>query len=88
MDPAPESPPTPSLINLTVRVDNYVLLHAYWKAMQEGTSVNGLISDYLSAYTGVPTRAIHRRRVLSNRPRALRDQANREEKRWRQGGRL
>ena len=88
MHPAPESAPTPRLINLTVRVDAYVLLHAQWKAMKEGTSVNGLIADFLSAYTGVPTRAIRRRRVLSSRPRATRDQAIREEKRWRQGGRL
>jgi hypothetical protein len=74
----------PRLINLTVKVDDYVLLHAQWKAMREGTSINGLIAAFLSAYSGVPTRVIHRRRLPSNRPRALRDQATRDEKRRRQ----
>jgi hypothetical protein len=78
----------PRLINVTVRVDDFVFLNAIGQAMREGKSINGLIADLLSEYTGIPTRAVYRRQVRSTRPRAMYDQAVREEERWRNGGQL
>jgi hypothetical protein len=76
----------PRLINLTVRVDNYVLLHAQVRAMREGTSINGVIADFLSAYSGIPTRAMYRRLPRPIRPRTIYEEARREETRRKQGG--
>ncbi|HUG94562.1 MAG TPA: hypothetical protein VMK30_00290 [Pleomorphomonadaceae bacterium] len=67
----PESEPEPRLINLTVRVDDYVVLHARWRALREGTSVNAAIAEFLSAYSGVATRIRHSRPPRAPRPRDI-----------------
>lgn len=88
--PAPTGADTterePRLINLTVRVDDYVLLHAQVKAMRESRSINGLIADFLSEYSGIPTRPVHRRLPRPIRPRTIYEEARRGERRRRLGG--
>ena len=39
--------------NLTITVDSESLKKARIRALQEGTSVNALLQDYLNAYAGV-----------------------------------
>jgi len=41
--------------NLTVTVDERVLRRARIKALEQGTSVNKLVSDYLERYAGMGT---------------------------------
>ena len=43
--------------NLTVTVDEHVLRRARIRALEQGTSVNALVSDYLARYAGVGTTA-------------------------------
>ena len=81
-EPATELRPglaEPRLINLTIRVDDYVLLHARWRAMREGTSINAVLADFLSNYAGVATRVIHHRTVRPIRPRTIYEEARRAE---------
>ena len=40
------------MANLTISVDDVLLKRARIKALEEGTSVNALLRDYLEAYTG------------------------------------
>jgi plasmid stability protein len=40
------------MANLTITVDDVLLKRARIKALQEGTSVNALLRDYLAAYAG------------------------------------
>jgi hypothetical protein len=40
------------MANLTVSVDNNVLKRARIRALENGTSVNALVSDYLERYAG------------------------------------
>ena len=61
----------PRLINLTVRLDDYVLLHARWRALREGTSVNAAIAEFLSTYSGVETRIRATRPPRAPRPRDI-----------------
>lgn len=67
----PEDEPEPRLINLTVRVDDYVLLHARWRALREQTSVNAAVAEFLSAYAGVATRIRATRPPRAPRPRDI-----------------
>jgi hypothetical protein len=76
----------PHLINLTVRVDDFVLLYAKVRAFNEHRSINGLIADFLSEYSGVPTRPVPRRLPRPIRPRTIYEEARREARRRRQGG--
>jgi hypothetical protein len=39
--------------NLTITVDEATLKRARMRALQEGTSVNAVLRDYLEAYAGV-----------------------------------
>ena len=86
LDPSPERPP-PKLTNLTISVDDWVLLHAYWKALTEGTSINGVLEEFLSAWTGVPLAIRRRRRVPSFRPMTVYRDALRQERAFRPGRR-
>lgn len=43
------------MANLTVTVDERVLRRARIKALEQGTSVNKLVSDYLERYAGMGT---------------------------------
>jgi hypothetical protein len=43
------------LANLTVTVDEQVLRRARIRALEQGTSVNALVSDYLSRFAGMGT---------------------------------
>ncbi len=40
------------MANLTISVDDLLLKRARIKALEEGTSVNALLREYLQAYTG------------------------------------
>ena len=40
------------MANLTITVDDYLLKRARIKALEEGTSVNALLREYLEGYTG------------------------------------
>lgn len=40
------------MANLTITVDDQLLKRARIKALQEGTSVNALLREYLEGYTG------------------------------------
>lgn len=40
------------MANLTITVDDLLLKRARIKALEEGTSVNALLREYLQAYTG------------------------------------
>lgn len=44
------------MANLTISIDDDVLKQARLKAIEQGTSVNALLREYLEAYTGVNTR--------------------------------
>ena len=41
-----------NVTNLTVKIDRQVLLHARWRALREGTSVNAVVSAFLEEYAG------------------------------------
>ena len=72
--------PPPKLTNLTILVDDWVLLHAYWRASTEGTSINALLEQFLSEWTGVPLAVRHRRRPPSFRPMRIYREALRRER--------
>jgi hypothetical protein len=40
------------MANLTVTIDTHVLRRARIRALEQGTSVNALVSDYLERYAG------------------------------------
>ena len=72
--------PPPKLTNLTIVVDHWVLLHAYWKAIQEQTSLNAVLEEYLSEWTGVPLAIRRRRRLPRPRPMHIYREALRRER--------
>lgn len=41
------------MANLTLAIDNDILKKARIRALEEGTSVNALVRDYLEAYSGL-----------------------------------
>ena len=43
------------MANLTVAVDEQVLRRARIRALEQGTSVNALVSEYLARFAGVAT---------------------------------
>lgn len=43
------------MANLTVTIDEQVLRRARIRALEQGTSVNALVSDYLSRFAGMGT---------------------------------
>ncbi len=44
------------MANLTIVIDDEMLKRARIKALEEGTSVNALLRDYLERYTGTRAR--------------------------------
>ncbi len=66
------------MANLTITVDDEALKAARIKALAQGTSVNALLGDYLSAYAGVHNRhkeATRRILELADRCRSRRGDA-------------
>lgn len=59
-------------MNLTLTVDNDVLKRARIRALEEDTSVNAILRDYLESYAGGPLR----RREAIDRFLALSDDAD------------
>jgi plasmid stability protein len=51
------------MTNLTITVDEEILLRARARAVAAGVSVNALLRDYLEAYAGVKT---ERRRAIAD----------------------
>jgi len=49
---AADARPPARLTNLTVKVDQEVLLYARWRALREGTSVNAAVVSFLEEYAG------------------------------------
>ncbi len=50
--------------NLTLKIDQQVLLYARWRALREGTSVNAVVESFLSEYAGrIPEGEPKRRRA-------------------------
>jgi hypothetical protein len=43
------------MANLTIVVDDWVLRRARIRALEDGTSVNAVLRDYLAAYAGDPS---------------------------------
>lgn len=40
------------MANLTLTIDDHLLLRARRRALEQGTSVNALVREYLESYTG------------------------------------
>lgn len=59
-------------MNLTLTVDDEVLKRARIRALEEDTSVNAVVRDYLESYAGGPSK----RREAIGRFLALADDAN------------
>lgn len=50
--------------NLTLKIDQQVLLYARWRALREGTSVNAVVEAFLAEYAGrIPEGVPKRRRA-------------------------
>lgn len=55
-----------AMANLTITVDDEVLLRARKRAIEQGTSVNALLRDYLESYSGRQDRASAMRQFISS----------------------
>ena len=69
------------IANLTIAIDDDVLKKARLKALQQGTSVNAVLRDYLGQYAGATPereRAVRKLLELASRSRA----ATRGRRRW------
>jgi hypothetical protein len=63
------------MANLTIAIDDDVLKKARLKALQQGTSVNAVLRDYLGQYAGATPereRAVRKLLELASRSRATR----------------
>ena len=56
--------------NLTITIDEDVLKRARMRALDQGTSVNALLRDYLTAYAGSEARAEATKQLLASSRRA------------------
>lgn len=54
------------MANLTVVIEDAVLLRARKRALDQGTSVNALLRDYLQNYVGHQNRAAAMRRFIKS----------------------
>ena len=54
------------MVNLTVVIEDAVLLRARKRALDQGTSVNALLLDYLRNYVGHQDRAAAMRRFIKS----------------------
>lgn len=52
------------MANLTIAIDDEALKKARLKALEQGTSVNALLRDYLESYAGVHGRQQQAARVI------------------------
>lgn len=68
------------MANLTITVDDEVLRRARVRALQQGTSVNALLRDYLEAFTG--SRGSRASAVASLLELASRTASGRGERTW------
>ncbi len=68
------------MANLTITVDEDVLQRARIRALQQGTSVNALLREYLETYTG--RRDAQRRAITELLAIAERATSRRGERRW------
>lgn len=50
--------------NLTITIDEELLRRARMRALQQGTSVNALLREYLEAFAGADSFATARRRFV------------------------
>jgi hypothetical protein len=66
------------MANLTITVDDDVLLRARKRALDQGTSVNAVIRVYLEGYVGVPRRAEAMKQFLDHAAKV----AGRSSRRW------
>ncbi|MCA9561777.1 MAG: hypothetical protein KC583_24695 [Myxococcales bacterium] len=67
-------------MNLTITVDDEILKRARIRALEENTSVNAILRDYLESYAGVAAR---RRDALAHLLElSRRSDAGRGEARW------
>ena len=68
------------MANLTITIDDQILRRARIRALEQGTSVNALVREYLEAYSGVKaTRAEAVKRLLDLSRRA---KSGRGGRRW------
>ena len=58
----------PDITNVTIKVDQQVLLYARWRALREGTSVNAVVADFLAEYAGKQAEAEPKRRRAPRLP--------------------
>ena len=56
--------------NLTITIDDEVLKRARMRALDQGTSVNALLRDYLTAYSGGEARVKATEELLASSRRA------------------
>lgn len=67
------------MANLTITVDDEALKRARLRALEQGTSVNALLRDYLESYAGVQSRHLQAAKAvveLARRSQARRGQAS------------
>lgn len=58
------------MANLTIAVDDEVLRRARKRALDQGTSVNAVLREYLEAYAGERSRRLGMLRFLANAARS------------------
>lgn len=68
------------MANLTIAIDNELLKQARLKALQQGTSVNALLRDYLTHFAG--TRAAQEQAARGFLALAAKSRARRGSARW------
>jgi hypothetical protein len=68
------------MANLTLTIDDDVLRKARLRALEEGTSVNAVVRQYLESYTGV--RRVHEVVVAEILSLSKRSRSRRGSRRW------
>ncbi|MFT4028941.1 MAG: hypothetical protein QM675_03610 [Protaetiibacter sp.] len=58
------------MANLTIAIDDEVLKRARLRALEQGTSVNALLRDYLSSYVGEDRNMQVRREIVESARRS------------------
>lgn len=69
------------MANLTIAIDDEVLKRARLRALQQGTSVNALLRDYLNSYAGDDHEMQVRREIVESARRS-RAGSGPEGRRW------
>ncbi len=68
------------MANLTLAVDDQLLLRARLRALEQGTSVNALLREYLEAFAGA--RKARRQAVSELLDMSTRAESRRGDRRW------